>query len=413
MSDIESCKSEFINENLSLVKFNDRIVNIGNNENDPISDEISLNDSNLAILGGAMENIFLMHILPYFNSFDLCNLSQTSKYFYRLSASPKLWNILYNIDFVIENFDDTPAPIENQITTKKLYIDRYKEYNQKIKICKQEKTQFLLETNRLERVRIIEIILDFTQVRLILPVLTISIFLSITLFCLKIDGLNISYWVCSIPVLFSLVYVIVSLKIVQLLHNKQFSTTSLLRGLWNNFRGPIKFFFQDIIGESTTMMYCTLCIVLLIILQIVLISIKISKLTSQSVKNDLSWGAVFSPIWVFFTLFCIVPFSRIRHDPAIFVIAFVLLWIPFFVLFVCLTLKFDGQNNHSKEKNLRLAFIFIPFWIIEGSFLLFAAIFLIYGIQRFVFKFLLLILYCYNYSLLLLLLLFHYRLLVL
>jgi hypothetical protein len=72
-------------------------------------------------------------------------------------------------------------------------------------------------------------------------------------------------------------------------------------------------------------------------------------------------------------------------DGGAYLAGLVLLWLPLLILFICLTVKLNGQDNHfytAKSGSMRLALIFIPFWIIEASVMVGSLLFLIYGIIR-------------------------------
>ena len=43
-------------------------------------------------------------------------------------------------------------------------------------------------------------------------------------------------------------------------------------------------------------------------------------------------------------------------------------WIPLFLFFVCLTVKLTGDDTNSVDGRIRMALIFMPFWIFEGPY---------------------------------------------
>jgi hypothetical protein len=53
-------------------------------------------------LGGATEELLVSRIFPYFHAVELCRLAVCSKYFTRITSSPKLWNSLLKVDFLLE-----------------------------------------------------------------------------------------------------------------------------------------------------------------------------------------------------------------------------------------------------------------------------------------------------------------------
>jgi hypothetical protein len=51
-------------------------------------------------IGGFIDELFTMNILPYLTLVDIIHLSMTCKTFHRLSQSTYVWNILYRHDFI-------------------------------------------------------------------------------------------------------------------------------------------------------------------------------------------------------------------------------------------------------------------------------------------------------------------------
>jgi hypothetical protein len=191
-------------------------------------------NSNICLLGGSMEILFVAKILPYLNSIELNGVSSTSTFFKRVSKHPILWDVLFLHDFDLDYHHNRPTEETlkppHLYKTKTNYIRRYKDLSTKIKRSKEEKHQFELNLLRQDRVTTIEKILDFTQVRLVMPLLLCSIFVSIVLFTQKVDGLPISYWVCSIPILTGVTYLAICVVVVKIMYSSQYSTTSLVRG---------------------------------------------------------------------------------------------------------------------------------------------------------------------------------------
>lgn len=240
------------------------------------------------------------------------------------------------------------------------------------------------EALRSARVHSLEDILDLTQVRLILPLIIGCIFLTIILLCQRIDGLDISYWMCFIPLLVALLYTVLSFRVLQVVRKHQFSASHILRGLWTNFRSPLVFIYQELLGSQMSAVYGTIALLVLCILQVMLVATKLSPSTPQDIRDHfLPWGVVFIPIWLCFALYCALPVAFRSIDPGAFVASIVLFYVPLFVFFVCLTVKLVGEQHHTGHRRIRLALMLIPFWILEALILLGSLMFLISGIDRY------------------------------
>lgn len=283
----------------------------------------------------------------------------------------------------IGNFDITT--IKEQHTTHAIYIKRYLELNDRMRTNKARKMEFMSELQRQDRVATLEHILDLTQARLVIPLLVISAFVSIVLFCQRVDGaIDVSYWVCAAPILSGVGYTAGCLYVTKVIYKHQYKTSHLLRGLWTNFRGPVVYFFRKVCGESIQALYATAAVAVLCLLQVLLVAVKISSLTPDDVNAHLPWAVVFLPLWILFALFCAAPlFSRYRLDLPVFFLVAVFLWVPFLVFFVGLAVKLTGQEHDSRSRNIRLALIMMPFWVIEGAVLLSSLVFLVVGAYRY------------------------------
>ena len=368
-------------------------------------ESFSYSSSPLRALGGALEEILIMNILPYADAKDLCRLACVSSFLRRVSQTQQLWSHLYTIDFFMDEVvaaggetmsvastAPLPSVLAMPSTTtpatpalnKAAYSRRFGELMQRIEQSKEEKEQAHQAQLRLEIIHHIENILDLFQVRIIMPFVIASIFLSITLLCLKIDGdLEVNIIICFVPFLAALLYGAVALYVVKVIYRHQFKTESILRGMWNNFSGPMVLIFVRILGESVYLMCILYTIIVLVIGQIVLVFLKLSVESHPDVAEKLPWGIIFIPIWLLLTLYCLLPLhSGVNIDLAVFISTLLLLWAPLFILFVCLTLKLDGQEEDTEHADIRLALVLIPFWIFEGFIILISILFLIYGLIR-------------------------------
>jgi hypothetical protein len=364
----------------------------------------------LSKLNGAADQLFISCIATYLDFSDVCNLTITCRYFSRICLSPAIWSYLYDRDFnccydyhsntnsskIVGGEYDYISNIQmagpclsnmpnNMITmSKRSYLDNHAQRHARVLTAKQENIQFQTELLRAARRRNVEDALDYTQLRAVAPLCLMALFLSITLFCQKVDGLDVSYWVCCIPIFISLGYFAVCVLFVKYVHYRREDASSIFYQCWTDFSGPIVFFVRKVLHKSPTMIALTFACTVLSILQVALIAVKLSKFTPLDVQHGLSWGWVFLPVWCLFSMFCALPASRVvRQEIGIFVSVLLLVWIPFFIFFVCLTVKLYAQEYHSgNHENLGLVFIFIPFWIIEGIAMLAALLFLAYGIYQ-------------------------------
>jgi hypothetical protein len=226
---------------------------------------------------------------------------------------------------------------------------------------------------RVDRKRMtIECLLDFSLLRLFIPFLLASLFSSMLLVALWIDGtVSGNICVCLSPFLGFLLYVMICSGINLFLYKNQSYNDddhSVLGPLWTHVRGPIHFMYIQVFEEHNMSVVVSLVALILLLAQILLLGFKLSEdeVTSDHVKNILQWELVFSPLWLLFLLVLMSPCLGCMSI-SLFAIIFVFVWIPFFILFVCLSLKLKGMERNTKTRNLRLALILIPFWIMEGG----------------------------------------------
>eukprot|EP01032_Pedospumella_encystans_P014369 gene14369-16506_t len=240
------------------------------------------------------------------------------------------------------------------------------------------------ETLRAARVRCVENFLDLTQVRVIIPLILASVILTITLFARKVDGSEIAYWVCFVPLLVALVYVALSFYLLKVLHRYEGSPKLILRGIWDNFRGPVMFVYQEILGAHLRLVYAVLGLLAVFIIQVLLVATKLSSTTPNELQEHyLPWPVVFIPIWLCLVLYCALPVFVRNIDAGAFLSLMCLFVVPTLIFFVCLTVKLSGAQNNSPQRKIRLALMLIPFWILEGVILLGSLLFLLIGIHRY------------------------------
>ena len=155
---------------------------------------------------------------------------------------------------------------------------------------------------------------------------------------------------------------------------------SILYGLWVDVQGPLKTLYFDTLGCRNNLLVGVIIAIVMCLLQIIFVAVKLSPETSTSGPiKKLNWGIVFLPIWILFT---ISPFLGCLRKPVTIFLGFFCLWVPLLSVIICLTVKLNGEDNHDKYAKLRMAFVFLPFWIIEGFFMMSSLIFLLLGIYR-------------------------------
>lgn len=152
----------------------------------------------------------------------------------------------------------------------------------------------------------------------------------------------------------------------------------VLYGLYANVRGPIKTFYDETLHGSPFLVACALIAAFMCLLQVIFLAVKLSpSSTSTPVIRAINWGVVLLPTWILFTV-CLLLVSIM--EPAVLFLAFLLFWLPLFILIVSLTVKLNGVQYHNKNARIRMALIFLPFWIIEGSIMAGSFFYLLFGL---------------------------------
>jgi len=293
-------------------------------------------------------------------------------------------------------------PRSVQSPSRALYLEKLRELNHRIQRLKVEKLAEEDQRQRGKKSILLQSFLDCTQVRILIPLPLLSLVTSIILFGLYADGLNISIWTCSAPLLFYFLYLGFCIIIHMVVYSRQSDAQSIWHGLWTNVRGPLRLVFTDLLGGSYYLTLLAIFAALVCSVQVWLVALKLSSqnhLESEqeqqqqqqhvdngvpgSISKFLPWPLVFLPIWCLLALYCLAPLTRCITEPSTFFIGLVTFWIPFFIFFVCLSIKLDGQERHKMVgSNIRLALIFMPFWLIEGAILITSLLFLLFGIYR-------------------------------
>jgi hypothetical protein len=344
----------------------------------------SYRQSPFHIIDGVLEDVLVGNLLIYLNAEDVTQFSMVSKAFLRICSSNHLWNAMYRRDFFVDEFPDQQSETASQISirptlhsavtfqtaaptlfTKLLYVRRHREYFERIEAAKEDHAQTDMEAVRSARALLIENILDFSQARFIAPLVVGCIFLTIVLVAQKIDGLDIEYWMCFIPILVALLYIIVSCRVLQLVYINRHSEQSMFYNMWSNFRGPLVFIFDEIIVESSKVVQYFMFLVVLAVLQVMLVATKLSSATPDSIRSNLAWAVVFIPIWLLCVLHFVLPFLY-SVNPGAYISCTTVLFMPACIFMACLAAKLQAQEDHGGSGKIRLAVVLLPFWLVEG-----------------------------------------------
>jgi hypothetical protein len=202
--------------------------------------------------------------------------------------------------------------------------------------------------------------IDCFQLQFFLPLPFVAIFVSILLIALRMDGHDeINAYMCFAPLLLLVLYLIASLLIVVVVYSHRATPSAAASELWQYMSGPMRVLYSTRIAKSPVYTLVLLFSLCLLALQVVLIMLKLSQL-------DISWGLVFAPLWVLFSVFCFTPLIRCV-DMTVFCTGLVV-WVPLIILFSLLACKFDREETNSTMPRIRLADIFAPFWLLEAIF---------------------------------------------
>lgn len=258
------------------------------------------------------------------------------------------------------------------------YVQRRQDCTQRINHSDDDHRRLTSDMRRMDLVRWIESFLDWSQLRWQPMVWFGGWFVTIVLFTEKLDGLNIPYWSCAVPLTVALFYCIACLWVAHYMHSLRFDTRSLCYGLYSHITGPVNFVYAKVLHHSLKGIagYCLATI--LILLQMALVVVKLSSSISTHVQDKLVWALVFLPLWILFATSCSLPFLFRDMDVSAFVTVIVLLWIPLFIVLVGVTVKLDHVDS------VRLAYFLIPLFVYEGLLMIGTLAFVIFAIYRYV-----------------------------
>ena len=157
-------------------------------------------------------------------------------------------------------------------------------------------------------------------------------------------------WVCAAPLLFYFVYLFLSMAVACCAYQQQSNAASILGGLWQDMRGPIKAVYMETLRELPRLAAYAVLILVLCTLQVILVALKLYTQQQSSAGDGsfyLAWAIVFVPLWVLFILFCMAPLLGCFGDTLSFLFMGLFLWVPFVILFVCLTIKLTAEEDHT------------------------------------------------------------------
>ena len=351
-------------------------------------------------IGGFIDELFIMNVLPYLSLVDTIHLSMTCKTFHRLSQSTYVWNILYRHDFIISEqrllqlttsetiTHEEVVHHKQQITiyTKDMYIQRYAEIHDRLNRFEEyglEESRILLY--RFRKQHDIEIVLEYTQIRIMLPLLFAVTFITAILLSIKLGGSDISYWSCFLLVILYLAYIMVSMVFTMYLHSKQFNLTSIFFGMWINFKSPLSYIYEEFLLHDMKKGYCLIVSIFLVMIQVISVAMKLSSTDSYSSDNknplmDLPWAVELIPTWTLILGYVLLPilFGTTR----IWLNGLLVVLLPCMVCFISVSFNLNGSQLRLNHRHISLSIIFIPFWIVEVFILVMSYLFLRSGVIR-------------------------------
>lgn len=301
-------------------------------------------------------------ILSYVNPEDLHN-TIVNHATLTIIRNNRLWKDIFERDFHKSQLNllivDNDFDIEAQ-GYRQAYIESYRAFKYKMLSNMDQLEQIDIEMRSHSQLKNKLNWIDAFQFRIMLPLPFLSITLTCLLFALKLDNIsNISYLACFLPLILFVSYFFGCLVYTAYQSKIQDSV------VWQSMAGPLRVMFSTRIANQPGILFSA---VLLLLLQLILLVLKFSTPTL-----DVSWGLIFLPLWLLSALFCLLPVVQCTYSPVF--CTGLLLWIPLFVLFVCLAVKLN-KEEHGK-KSFLLAEILVPFWLLEVFFLIATVLFVV------------------------------------
>ena len=339
-------------------------------------------------IGGFIDELFTMNILPYLTLVDTIHLSMTCKTFHRLSQSTYVWNILYRHDFISDQIILQITASERMIThevqnkqstvyTMDMYRQRYIEIHDRFNRF-EEGLESRIMLYRFREQHSIEIIFEYTQIRVMLPLLFAVTFITAILLSIKLQGSDISYWSCLLLVILYLTYIMISMIFTIYLHGKQFDLTSIFFGMWINFKSPLSYIYEKFLLNDMKKGYCLVVAIFLVLIQVILAAIKLS--CNKYTLKDFLYVEELIPMWILILGYLLLPVlfgtSRIWLNGLLIVL------LPCMIFFISISLNLKGSDLRMNHRNISLSIIFIPLWIVELFILYMSFLFLRSGVIR-------------------------------
>ena len=327
-----------------------------------------------------------LKIFEYLSAEELVQISSVSRGFCNTSMTPMLWKELLTRDFrltpsEVSTLDQEPiifgSPLSNRLLSRKTenrtslsasrecYLHRLRGLKSRVAIardrCEEYGSDLVLDSKK----AVMEIIIDMLLLRSFMPLVLASFFASILLVAMWVDGsMKASIYFGLLPLFICIFYVLFCILLNALLYTKREESGTVLGKFWANVRGPIQYMYVEVFEENNISVVVSVVALLLLLAQMVMLGFKLGG--ESSITFNMEWEMVFIPTWLLFALSLISPCIGCI-GMSLFVVLFIFLWIPFFVFFLCLSLKLKGIENHSKFANMRLSLILMPFWILEGA----------------------------------------------
>ena len=333
-------------------------------------------------------DIYSRNILEFLSAQDLCHLSQCSKFCHLATLQGHLWNQLTAVDFSAnaENLlHNDHAYAHEEVYGGYIPIERNKYKAIYTVVCNrirraQDTRQQVLDEEALERkMEVVERCIDFSQFRFFIVLPGLVALATLILFGLKYDGASFSVWYCLAPLFFFLLYILVGVIISWLFFRARQNLNSSLRNFWMNMRSPVNTLYENILEGNLGGKIFVCIAYFLFACQLIFLGIKLSGDVRAMDNTKFDWGIVFLPLWLLFAMYLCVPIIW-RNVNGAYPVVLVLLWLPFLIFFICIAIKLNRNENDARTLSMDL--ILIPFWIIEGVFLLVGVVNLLVQYRR-------------------------------
>ena len=353
-------------------------------------------------LSDLVPHVFAVEILTYLTMQEMSAFSTCSKFCLEMTKDSYLWSSL-----VVRDFDHTgglngPLMLRqgNLADKRDEYIARFRAMNAKLGLACAERLQAVKARRRQKRIEALESCIDLMQIRVMTPLPFFCLIASLSMWALFIDGWDVSFWVCATPLFVMVVYLTVCAAVVNSAHRHRHDPRSAFFGLWGYMRGPIHALWT-LVREKPSLVYSSLTAFLFLLLQVLLVSLKMSDETDSKVipvwvSRSLPWAVTFLPLWLLALLYVLLPSlgaCRGRAQRNKHCVGLVFMWLPFVILACLATMRLtyeDRRRNHGERDtevsadkdssalrpsglNVPLAHILMPMWVIEGLSLLASA----------------------------------------